>query len=93
MDDEMYKFTIDRVWTHNVKFIPLDGGIPVGVEHVETFYVAELWSQPNPDPNPPVWGGITKVPTVGPKENVIMILIVAMLGYFIYRRVYKRMNG
>jgi len=96
MDDEFYQFTVDRVGEHIVKFVPINNGIPVGVEIYKPFIVPEIGTEPNPDPdpnpNPPVtW--ITKVPTVGPKENIIMILIVAMLGYFVYRKVLSRRHS
>lgn len=95
MSDEIYQFTIDRAGVHNVKFIPLEDWVPVGVEFIHTFNAPTIGTSPNPDPtpNPTPNPGITKVPTVGPKENILMVLIVSVLGYFLYRRVFRRRDS
>lgn len=78
MNDEEYSFTSNKNGEHRVKFIPDNGG----TEHIYTFSV--LWSaSPTPWGNEP---GVTNVPKVGPKENIIAVLIFTFAVYFIYRR-------
>ncbi|MCF7835014.1 hypothetical protein K9M48_03070 [Candidatus Gracilibacteria bacterium] len=77
MDDEEYSFTSTRDGEHIVKFTPDNGGR----EHVYTFTVTGI--TPTPAPSTP---GVTSVPKVGPKENIIAVLIFTLLGYFIYRK-------
>ncbi|HKL44339.1 MAG TPA: hypothetical protein VJ892_03605 [Candidatus Absconditabacterales bacterium] len=74
MDSESYSFDIDDNGEHIVKFIPSNGG----VEKNYTFNAMGI--EDTDDPTPVV----TPV-VVGPKENIIAILIGTILIYLIYR--------
>jgi len=82
MSDESYTYTLTRKGEHQVKFIPTDGK-----EKVYMFTVTE-WTEDTPPPATPDKPNpeIKKVPKVGPKENVMVAIILSSLLYVIYRR-------
>ncbi len=76
MDDESYSFTISENGEHIVKFIPNNGW----VEKNYTFNA--MWiGDGEPEPTPTT---VTPV-VVGPKENIILIVIGTILVYLLYR--------
>lgn len=83
MDDEKYSYTISRNWEHQIKFLPTDGK-----EKVYMFVVTGLTETPTTttttkdEPKPE----IKKVPKVGPKENVMVAILLSSLLYVLYRR-------
>ena len=80
MDDEKYSYTITRNGEHQIKFLPTDGK-----EKVYMFVVtglSETKTPPTEEPKPE----IKKVPKVGPKENVMVAIILSSLLYVLYRR-------
>lgn len=82
MSDEKYTYTLTRKGEHQVKFIPTDGK-----EKVYMFTVTELKeaTPPPASPDKPK-PEIKKVPKVGPKENVMVAIILSSLLYVLYRR-------
>ncbi|HRX63664.1 MAG TPA: hypothetical protein P5060_01015 [Candidatus Absconditabacterales bacterium] len=76
MDDESYSFTISENGEHIVKFIPNNGG----VEKNYTFNAMGI-GDGEPEPTPTT---VTPV-VVGPKENIILIVIGTILVYLLYR--------
>lgn len=76
MDDEQYTYTLTRKGEHQVKFLPTDGK-----EKVYMFTVTELPGEtitPTPE--------IKKVPKVGPKENIMVAILLSSVLYILYRR-------
>ena len=94
MDDEEYKFRTDRNGEHNIKFIPMNGNSPAGTETIYTLTVTTVpqWANPTPDTSTTTTTtvGITKVPVVGPKENMILVIIISIFAYFVYRLFLRR---
>lgn len=89
MDDEKYSYTISRNGEHQVKFLPTDGK-----EKVYMFTVAgitETKETPPASPDKPK-PEIKKVPKVGPKENVMVAIILSSLLYVLYRRSYRKVK-
>jgi hypothetical protein len=82
MSDEKYTYTLTRKGEHQVKFIPTDGK-----EKVYMFTVTELQEETPPPATPDKpQPEIKKVPKVGPKENVMVAIILSSLLYVLYRR-------
>lgn len=80
MEDESFSFTSTKNWEHIVKFTPDNWW----KEHVYTFTVT--WITPTQTPTTP-W--VTSVPKVWPKENIIAVIIISMLLYFLFRKAKK----
>jgi len=79
MIDEEYSFTTSKNGEHRIKFIPDNWW----TEKIYTFQVQWISSWTPPPAQEP-W--IPKVPKVGPKENIIAIIIFTLAIYVIYRR-------
>jgi len=79
MSDESYTYTITRNGEQQVKFLPTDGK-----EKVYNFVVTLVTPEPpkKDQPKPE----IKKVPKVGPKENVMVAILLSSLLYVLYRR-------
>lgn len=92
MRDERYDFTTNRNWEHNIKFIPIDNNEETWKYKIYTLTITTI-DEPTvvqaEDPTPPSWG-ITTVPVVGPKENIIIILLVSFLAYFIFKKLFSK---
>ncbi len=85
MDAEEYTYTISRNGEHQVKFLPTDGK-----EKVYMFQVTGLSDTPVTPPAKEPKPEIKKVPKVGPKENVMVAILLSSLLYVLYRRSYKK---
>jgi len=91
MSDEKYVFTTDRNWEHNVKFIPIDNNEETWKYKIYTFTITTI-DEPEvvqPWNTTPTWG-ITTVPVVGPKENILILIIISLLTYFIFKKFFKK---
>lgn len=82
MSDEKYDYVMKWDGEHIFRFVPLDWGkeIVYNVQAMKT-------SEKEPDKKDPV---ITAPPATGPVENVLAIIILSGIGYFIYKRYLKR---
>lgn len=89
MDDEKYSYTISRNWEHQVKFIPTDGKEKVYMFTVTWISEPKVTPPSSPDKPKPE---IKKVPKVGPKENVMVAIILSSLLYVLYRRSYRKVK-
>ncbi len=94
MDSEEYSFKTNRNGEHNIKFVPTNGDQPAGTETIYTLTVTSVPQgvQPQADTTTTTTTtvGITKVPVVGPKENIIVVLLVSLLAYLLYRFFLRR---
>jgi hypothetical protein len=82
MSDEKYTYVMKWDGEHIFRFVPLDGGKEM------VYNVQAMKTSPNePEKKDPV---ITTVPGTGPVENVLAILVLSGVGYFLYKRYLKR---
>lgn len=86
MDTEEYTYTINRNWEHQVKFLPTDGKEKVYMFTVTGLTETTTPTTPTTEPTPE----IKKVPKVGPKENVMVAILLSSALYLLYRRSYKK---
>ncbi|MCX6825164.1 MAG: hypothetical protein NTY80_02965 [candidate division SR1 bacterium] len=81
MGDESYIFTLTRNGEYIIKFVPNNGG----TEYRYTFIASGITSSSvTPIAGNPTIG---KIPATGPKENVLVVLGIALVAYFVYRKV------
>lgn len=84
MNDESYDFIANRNGEYIFQFIPDNWGKQVNYS-VQINTATNQWESNNTTST-----GITKVPKTGPKENAIIIIIAAFLGYIIYKKLYRK---
>lgn len=78
MSAESYTFTLTRNGEYIINFMPDNGG----KEYRYTF-VAEGVTSTTTTANPVIGNNI---PATGPKENILIILAISLVVYFIYRK-------
>lgn len=83
MSTEKYELQTNINWEHVFKFTPNNWW-------KEVTYTVNIAGINTPQPTPVVTWSINKVPVTWPRENTIVILVITILGYYIYRKVYKR---
>lgn len=85
MNQERYAFTSNRNWEYIFKFTPDNNWKEINYSlQMNTTIIG--WNNNN-------WGWWTVIPVVPktwPKENAIVIIIAAFLGYLIYRKLYRK---
>ena len=82
MSDESYTFTLTRNGEYIVNFMPDNGGTEYRYSFVANGIIAggaggTTTGQP----------AIGKIPTTGPRENILVVLAIAFVLYLVYRRV------
>ncbi|MEI6425781.1 MAG: hypothetical protein WCO66_00340 [Candidatus Absconditabacteria bacterium] len=83
MNDEKYIYTADKNGEYTFRFIAVDCQQSINY----TLTMEGLTETPATPETP---AKITKVPKTGPAENAIVIVIVALLMYFGYSKLYKK---
>jgi hypothetical protein len=78
MSDESYTFALTRNGEYIINFVPNNGW----TEERYSFVVNGITS--TTPTTPPVIGAI---PATGPKENVLIVLAIAVVLYIVYRKV------
>lgn len=80
MSDEIYSLPLTRNGEYIVNFVPNNNW----TEHRYTFVADGITSAATSPTTPPT---IWVIPATGPKENILIVLAISVVLYFIYRKV------
>ncbi len=80
MNAESYTFTLTRNGEYIVNFVPNNGG----TEHRYTFVANGITAGTTNTSTTPIIGN--NIPATWPKENILIVLAIATVVYFIYRK-------
>jgi hypothetical protein len=80
MSDESYTFALTRNGEYIITFVPNNGW----TEARYPFIVNGITStSTTPTTTPTIW----VIPATGPKENILIVLAIAIVLYIVYRKV------